>query len=56
MTAPETAENLPRGVRPFVVDCKGEIITVVLPGYLAEAKLLCESGTLDLPSVIKPLP
>ncbi|SDR63871.1 transcriptional regulator, XRE family [Rhizobiales bacterium GAS113] len=33
MSAPETGETLTRGVRPFVVEYKGESVTVDLPGY-----------------------
>lgn len=33
MTSPETGETLTRGVRPFVVGYKGEVVTVDLPGY-----------------------
>ncbi|RAZ91657.1 type II toxin-antitoxin system MqsA family antitoxin [Mesorhizobium hawassense] len=33
MISPETGETLTRGVRPFTVACKGESITVDLPGY-----------------------
>jgi len=33
MTSPETGETLARGLRPFVVEYKGESVTVDLPGY-----------------------
>jgi HTH-type transcriptional regulator/antitoxin MqsA len=33
MSAPESGEPLTRGVRPYVVEYKGESITVQLPGY-----------------------
>ncbi|MDR3463610.1 MAG: type II toxin-antitoxin system MqsA family antitoxin [Beijerinckiaceae bacterium] len=36
MMAPETGEQLTRGVRPFIVTYKGEDITVDLPGYYPE--------------------
>ncbi|TIP79739.1 MAG: type II toxin-antitoxin system MqsA family antitoxin, partial [Mesorhizobium sp.] len=33
MISPETGETLTRGVRPFIVEYKGESATVDLPGY-----------------------
>ncbi|MCV3206217.1 type II toxin-antitoxin system MqsA family antitoxin [Mesorhizobium sp. YC-39] len=33
MISPETGETLTRGVRPFIVNYKGESVTVDLPGY-----------------------
>ena len=33
MTSPETGKELTRGTRPFEVSCKGETLTVDLPGY-----------------------
>ncbi len=36
MISPETGETLRRGVRLFVVSCKGKSLTVELPGYYPE--------------------
>jgi HTH-type transcriptional regulator/antitoxin MqsA len=38
MISPETGEILTRGSRPFVVDYKGESVTVDLPGYYPEGE------------------
>jgi HTH-type transcriptional regulator/antitoxin MqsA len=38
MSAPETGETLTRGVRPLVVEYKGESVTVDLPGYYPTGK------------------
>lgn len=38
MISPETGEILTRGSRPFVINYKGECVTVDLPGYYPEGE------------------